>query len=103
MNDNICTDNRFEMIEKYLELLKQGTNIETSQEEMQVIENILFRFWQMGWLDKIETAEVKRGKWIENDNGTYSCSLCQSWIPKEQYYYARYCLHCGADMRGETK
>ena len=57
MIDNICTDNRFEMIEKYLELLKQGTNIETSQEEMKVIENILFRFWQMGWLDKIEEAE----------------------------------------------
>ena len=47
--------------------------------------------------------EVKHGEWIENDNGTYSCSLCQSWIPKEQYYYARYCLHCGADMRGKAE
>ena len=40
----------------------------------------------------------KTGKWIQNDNGTYSCSLCQSWIPKEQYYYARFCLYCGAEM-----
>ena len=40
-----------------------------------------------------------KGKWIQNDNGTYSCSLCQSWIPEEQYHYARFCLHCGADMR----
>ena len=45
--------------------------------------------------------ERKTGKWIRNDNGTYSCSLCQSWIPEEQYYYARFCLYCGADMRGE--
>ena len=50
-----------------------------------------------------DVVEVKHGEWIKNDNGTYSCSLCQSWIPKEQYYYARYCLHCGADMRGETE
>lgn len=54
---DICNDNRFELIEKYLELLKQGTNIETSYDEMQTIGNILFRFWQMGWLDKIEFAD----------------------------------------------
>ena len=44
--------------------------------------------------------ERKKGEWIRNDNGTYSCSICQSWIPEEQHYYARYCLYCGADMRG---
>lgn len=42
-----------------------------------------------------------RGRWIRNDNGTYSCSVCQSWIPEEQHCYARYCLYCGADMKGE--
>ena len=47
--------------------------------------------------------ERKKGKWIKNDNGTYSCSLCQSWIPKEQYHYARFCLYCGADMRGGNR
>ena len=43
-------------------------------------------------------VEEKTGEWILNDNGTYSCSLCQSWIPNEQHHYARYCLHCGARM-----
>ena len=43
----------------------------------------------------------KKGKWIKNDNGTYTCSVCHSWIPEEQYYYARYCLYCGAKMKGE--
>lgn len=50
--------------------------------------------------------EEKRphGEWIRNDNGTYSCSICQSWIPKEQHYYARYCLHCGRVMKeGEAE
>lgn len=52
-------------------------------------------------MDKMSTIEPKRdkGEWIRNDNGTYSCSLCQSWVPKEQHCYARYCLYCGADMR----
>lgn len=45
--------------------------------------------------------ERKKGKWMRNSNGTYSCCLCQSWIPNEQRYYANYCLFCGADMREE--
>ena len=43
-------------------------------------------------------AKPKKGQWIRNDNGTYSCSVCQSWIPEEQHCYARYCLYCGAKM-----
>ena len=45
----------------------------------------------------------KTGKWILNDNGTFSCSLCQSWIPNEQHHYARYCLYCGAKMVNENE
>lgn len=55
-------------------------------------------------LEKLEGVtktepEPTRGRWIRNDNGTYSCSVCQSWIPEEQHFYARYCLYCGAVMR----
>jgi predicted SprT family Zn-dependent metalloprotease len=65
--------------------------------------------YDYGWrslqrcIEKLPSAEPeqKKGEWIKNDNGTYSCSVCQSWIPKEQHCYARYCLYCGADMRGE--
>lgn len=57
----MCTDNRFELIKKYKELLIEGTNIETSADEMAVIDNILFRFWQMGWLNKLEeSARLKQ-------------------------------------------
>lgn len=49
----------------------------------------------------VEFVKRKNGKWIQNDNGTYSCNLCQSWIPEEQHYYARFCLYCGADMKKE--
>lgn len=52
-------------------------------------------------LSDVPTVQLERrkGEWIRNDNGTYSCSICQSWIPEEQRYYARYCLYCGAEMR----
>lgn len=49
-----CTDGRFEMIERVKNYLKEATNIETDEDEMKVIDNILFRFWQMGWLDMID-------------------------------------------------
>lgn len=49
----------------------------------------------------VDAEPVRHGHWVKNDNGTYSCSECQSWIPNEQHYYARYCLYCGAKMDGE--
>lgn len=55
---DICTDNRFELIEKYKKKLIESTNIESSQDEIAVLDNLLFRFWQMGWLDRLEQPEV---------------------------------------------
>ena len=49
----ICTDNRFEVIAAYKKMLTERTNIETSTDEMAVIDNVLFRFWQLGWLPPI--------------------------------------------------
>lgn len=46
----------------------------------------------------MDAQEVRHGQWIKNENNTWSCSICQSWIPDENHYYARYCLHCGARM-----
>lgn len=51
---DMCDDNRFELIEKYKKKLLESTNIETSPDEMKVLDDILFRFWQMGWLDSLD-------------------------------------------------
>lgn len=53
MNE-LCGDNRFELIEKYKNKLIEATNIEDDADDMKAIDSILFRFWQMGWLDKLE-------------------------------------------------
>ena len=50
----MCNDNRFELIEKAKQKLLKATNIETSQDEMKVLDSILFRVWQLGWLDNLE-------------------------------------------------
>ena len=62
---DLCTDGRFELIEKYKKELIESTNIETAQDEMEVLDSILFRFWQMGWLDRLEQPERKAGEWIQ--------------------------------------
>lgn len=72
MIQEICSNNRFELIQKYKEKLIQGTNIETAKEEMNVIDNILFRFWQMGWLDILEKQMPKKLTIDEYDDETYS-------------------------------
>lgn len=56
---DLCNDNRFELIEKYKKELIEATNIETAPDEMAVLDTILFRFWQMGWLDKLELPSAQ--------------------------------------------
>ena len=52
----ICGDNRFEIISKAKEALLESTNIEQSPKEMVVLDDFLFRCWQMAWLDKYDKA-----------------------------------------------
>ena len=46
-----CTDNRFEIIERAKKEIIESTNIEQSQEEMEVLDSFLYRCWQMGWIE----------------------------------------------------
>lgn len=54
MGATTCNDNRFEAIAKAREMLVSSTNIEDSPDEMAVLDTILFRFWQMGWIDALD-------------------------------------------------
>ena len=60
--NTVCGDNRFEIIQKAKEELLHGTNIEGSPDEMKVLDSLLFRAWQMGWLDKYEPDYKERMK-----------------------------------------
>ena len=43
-----------------------------------------------------DVAEVKHGKWVDNYNGTFACSVCGGKASKMNY-----CGNCGARMDGE--
>lgn len=90
---DLCTDNRFELIEKYKQKLIESTNIKTSQKEMMVLDDILFRCWQMGWLDILEKNERNEKTfdyWIGNYS-PYRCPRCGHYSDNQTLF----CAHCG--------
>ena len=79
----ICTDNRFELIEKYRQKLIDATNIETAPDEMKVLDDLLFRFWQMGWLNKLEAVQCKDCKYCEPKYFDFTGDpywICNNWV-----------------------
>lgn len=102
-----CDDNRFELINKYKQELINGTNIETASDEMAVIDDILFRFWQMGWLDKLEQPEQR---WIPvferpSEGGIrVQIQLANGWIITgfydDGYWYS--VPDCGDALNGDA-
>lgn len=54
---DICGDNRFEIIAKAKDDILKYTNISSNEDEMKVLDNFLFRCWQMGWLDKYDDVQ----------------------------------------------
>ena len=90
MSGDVCNDNRFEIIATFKKKLIEGTNIETSKSEMAVIDNILFRFWQMRWLDAVEKQIPKKLLIVEE---LYHCPNCGE---KDAVLQGdNYCFNCG--------
>lgn len=59
MDKERCSDNRFDIIEQAKKTIIARTNIESSPDEMKVLDNILFRCWQIGWLENYgNTLEI---------------------------------------------
>ena len=58
---------------------------------------ITFSENQQKIVDSLEA--VNREHWIDNHNGTISCSYCNSWFYKDnRYSYMHYCSYCGKKM-----
>lgn len=65
---------------------------------------------ECGLLDELPPVEPKReqGKWIRQSWG-YECNKCHEFIDggwdsetDSMKPFAKFCPHCGADMRGES-
>jgi hypothetical protein len=100
---NICGDNRFELIELAKSRLIEDTNIEDGPDEMAVLDDILFRCWQMGWLDKaldgtchLVTVIDSATDWPENQK----CDQCGEYVSVIVPEVVRYCPNCGRRVVG---
>ena len=74
-----CGDNRFEIIKRAKDDLIKSTNIEMAKDEMAVLDNILFRAWQMGWLGQYEPdykERMKKEYWQLKDRYTKLHNMC---------------------------
>ena len=75
MNE-MCGDNRFEIIARAKKHLLDATNIDTSPKEMEVLDDFLFRCWQMGWLDRYDTADTPQTDWKKEKSEKSLCNSC---------------------------
>lgn len=57
MSGEVCGDDRFELIEKAKKKLFECTNIKSKADEVASLDSILFRCWQMGWLDQLREED----------------------------------------------
>ena len=57
MYESVCGDDRLDIIERAKKDMLDKTNIASSEDEMKALDGILFRCWQMGWLEKYGEEE----------------------------------------------
>lgn len=89
MNE-VCGDNRFEIINAAKEKLLTATNIESDKAEMAVLDRFLFRCWQMGWLEPERTCRYE-----PTNRCTHACTSCGREVETLHLGY-NYCPNCGA-------
>lgn len=67
-----CGDDRFEIIAEVKKVMFENTNIETSPEEMAVIDRFLYRCWKMGCYDLWYKLRQCENASIGEENGSTS-------------------------------
>lgn len=65
MMNETCNDNRFKLIEKAKKDLLENTNIDTNFDELKVLDNFLFRCWQMSWLERYDDETCNDNQKVE--------------------------------------
>ena len=78
---DVCSDNRFELIAKARDALLESTNIEDSHDEMAVLDSIIFRCWQMGWLDRLDVVRCRDCKWCMAYSKAVYCDRFAHGLP----------------------
>lgn len=66
----ICSDNRFEVIELAKKYIIKATNIESAKDEMACLDSFLFRCWQLKLLERFK-AEANNYKELNFSQAFY--------------------------------
>ena len=53
--------------------------------------------YDVAMLPAADVATVRHGRWIEHEDGVFTCSECGNAESNESYF----CRYCGAKMDGE--
>ena len=111
----ICGDDRFELIDKAKKKLLEDTNIESRPEEIAVLDSVLFRCWQMGWLDRLREGSTEQaiaatlgggecelheceGSFSAVNRPVWRCdcgAFMTQYTDATTYHKPRYCPNCG--------
>ena len=94
-------DNRFELIEAAKKRLIEATNIESSPDEMKVLDSILFRMWQMGWLPGSKIKESTRNVLLEMRDFPDEAVCNFAKRISDSMAQDNYCNICGRILRDE--
>ena len=62
-----CDDDRFKIIGKAKEDLLKSTNIDSSPDEMKVLDVFLFRCGQMGWLNQYKEGYQDKVEMLQDE------------------------------------
>jgi len=85
-------------------LISEQAVIDTIYESRNNFKN---EFDQGFFADKIKgippaNSQKPIGYWIDNHNGTITCSKCHTWFRKDdRYFYMLRCPYCGTRMESE--
>lgn len=94
----ICmlTGDKFQIFHKYIEDI-MGRPIMTH--EIGLLEDSIKEKAKTDFLALCAEQEPKTGYWIDNNNGSISCSYCHTWFYRDdRYSYMHYCPKCGCRM-----
>ena len=107
MSGDICPDDRFVLIDKAGRVLLEKTNIGHRPKEMDVLCSILFRCWQMGWLDQLREckvlATVTDGLTGDNPKRYFELSCGHSLFLPGLEDVPKFCPRCGASVMPKAR
>ena len=85
------------------DLISRNAVEEITWEEPPYTDALNVLTWVRDKVRELPSVSQSQGHWINNDNGTMSCSECHTWFSRDcQSKFMNYCGYCGTRMEGNN-